>query len=235
MDVRPDREAAAVVLQHSDRTMTNNLIIFVKYPEPGNVKTRISNVIGNEKAAELYYSLARHIVNSFIDSDDFKVSVCFSPENKYNLFESWFNNSEINYFPQKGKSLGERISRAFEHSFSDGFKNTVIIGSDCIELNCETVTEAFYYLNNGSDCVIGPTFDGGYYLIGLKSQNVPYIFEDIPWSSDSVFDETIKKINYINLKSIILEKLNDVDEINDLNDNVIDLVRNYYPNFKVKL
>ena len=213
--------------------MTNNLIIFVKYPQPGRVKTRIGKIIGIEKAADLYFSLANHIVCHLVNSDSYRISIYFTPQEKEMLIKKWFNSNEIEYFPQEGESLGERISNAFEHSFSRGYKNTVVIGSDCIELNHENIGVAFNHLEYSSDCVIGPTFDGGYYLIGLRSKNSPYIFEDISWSSDSVFDETVKKINYLNLKNIILEKLNDIDEYDDLNDNVLKLVRNYYPNFEV--
>ena len=214
--------------------MANNLIIFVKYPEPGQVKTRIGKIIGIEKAADMYSSFVHHIVNNLIDSDSFQISVSYTPEDRDKFIKGWLNSNGINYFPQNGKSLGEKISNAFEHSFSNGFNNTIIIGSDCVELNQETIVMAFNYLNNNSDCVIGPTYDGGYYLIGLKSRNFPYIFENISWSSDLVFDETIKKINYLNLKCTVLEKLNDVDDIDDLNDNVIGLVRNYYPDFEIQ-
>jgi len=213
--------------------MINNLIIFIKYPEPGQVKTRIGNVIGTQKAAELYFSLANHIVRKLLQSDSYRISVSYTPENKINNIKSWFGNSDIYYFPQKGNSLGEKISEAFEHSFSKGFKNTIIIGSDCIELNPDIISRAFNYLSNDSDCVIGPANDGGYYLIGLKSRNSPIIFENIVWSSDSVFAETIKKINFLNLQCIILDELNDIDEIDDVDDNVVELVRNYYPNFEV--
>ncbi|MGI9533604.1 MAG: TIGR04282 family arsenosugar biosynthesis glycosyltransferase [Thermodesulfobacteriota bacterium] len=226
-----DREAAAVVKQPDN--MTNNLIIFVKYPEPGHVKTRIGKVIGIEKAADLYCSLANYIVSSLVQSKDYNISVFFTPKDRIKNIKSWFQCGDIDYFPQTGNSLGERISNAFEHSFSNGFNNTIIIGSDCIEINQEIVANAFKYLNDDSDCVVGPAHDGGYYLIGLKSKNYPFIFEDLMWSSDSVFDETMKKINYLNLNSIILEELNDIDNIDDLNNNVIKLVRNYYPNFEV--
>ncbi|MGI9533564.1 MAG: TIGR04282 family arsenosugar biosynthesis glycosyltransferase [Thermodesulfobacteriota bacterium] len=213
--------------------MTNNLIIFIKYPEPGQVKTRIGKTIGIEKAADIYSSLANHVVSKLRNTDSCKITVSFTPGNREDLIKSWFNSKYINYFPQCGVSLGERISNAFETSFLNGFKNTVIIGSDCIEIEEEIITRAFNYLNNESDCVIGPTYDGGYYLIGLKSRNYPYIFEKIDWSSDTVFDETFKKINFLNLKSIILEKLNDVDDIDDVNDDVLKLVKNYYPKFEV--
>ncbi|MGI9553735.1 MAG: TIGR04282 family arsenosugar biosynthesis glycosyltransferase [Thermodesulfobacteriota bacterium] len=213
--------------------MTNNLIIFIKYPEPGQVKTRIGRIIGIDKAADLYSSLANHVVSKLTDTNSYKISVFFTPEEKEEKIKNWFNNKGIYYFSQLGVSLGERISNAFDESFLNGFKNTIIIGSDCIEIDEKIITGAFNHLNNGSDCVIGPTYDGGYYLIGLKSRNYPHIFEDIEWSSDSVFDETVKKVNYLNLKSIILERLNDVDDIDDVNEDVLKLVKNYYPNFEV--
>ena len=168
-----------------------------------------------------------------IKTGDFHISVFYTPDDKEDKIRELLDTEDINYLPQKGKTLGDKISNAFEISFSDGFNNCVVIGSDCIELNSDSVNTAFNHLNNGSECVIGPTEDGGYYLIGLKSCNFPDVFEGIEWSTDKVFEETITKINLLNLKHIVLEKLNDVDDINDINSNVIEVVRNYYPNFEV--
>ncbi len=215
--------------------MKNNLVIFVKYPESGKVKTRIGKIIGNDKASDIYSALVYHLVNDLIYPADYKVSIFFTPTNKEKLIKIWLSgiSNKIDYFPQKGMCLGERISNSFDRSFSSGFENTIVIGSDCIELNHETIKIAFNYLNNYSDCIIGPAYDGGYYLVGLRAKNFPYIFEDISWSSESVFSKTMEKINYLNLKCIVLEKLNDVDNICDLDTNVIELVKKYKPEFNI--
>lgn len=207
--------------------MNNNLIIFVKYPNPGKVKTRIAKVIGNEKAANLYSSLVYYIINKIAISDNFKVSIAFTPHNKKKLIKNWINKDGVYYFPQSGKTLGEKISNSFDYSFSNGFQNTIVIGSDCIELDHKIIKTAFAHLDNNSDCVIGPTYDGGYYLIGLRYKNFSYIFEDISWSSNSVFDETIKKINSLNLRCAILKKFNDIDDVNDIDDNVMKLLEKH--------
>ncbi len=207
--------------------MDSNLIVFVKYPDPGKVKTRIARVIGDEKAADLYSSLVYHIINKIATSDNFKISIAFTPRNKENLIKKWISKDGIDHFPQSGKTLGERISNSFDRSFSNGFQNTIVIGSDCIELDHKIIRTAFAHLDKGSDCVIGPTYDGGYYLIGLRYKNFPYIFEDIPWSSDSVFDETIKKINSLNIRCAVLKKLNDVDDVSDIDNNVMKLLEKY--------
>lgn len=205
--------------------MRDNLIIFVKYPEPGKVKTRIAKAVGNEKAADLYFSLASHVVNKTTGSDDFKVSVAFTPQSRESLIKSWLNKDKFDYFPQNGRTLGERISSAFDRSFANGFQNAVVIGSDCAELDQKTIKAAFAHLSNGSDCVIGPTHDGGYYLIGLRHKNFPYIFEDISWSSDSVFDETVTKLTSLNLKWTVLRKLGDIDNAGDIDDNLMKLLK----------
>lgn len=205
--------------------MKDNLIIFVKYPEPGKVKTRIAKAVGNEKAADLYFSLASQVVNKATGSDGFKVSIAFTPQSRESLIKNWLNKDKLDYFPQNGRTLGERISSAFDRSFANGFKNAVVIGSDCIELDQKTIKTAFAHLGNSSDCVIGPTHDGGYYLIGLRYKNFPYIFEDISWSSDSVFDETVKKLTSLNLKFSVLKKLGDIDNVDDIDDNLMKLLK----------
>ncbi len=205
--------------------MKDNLIIFVKYPEPGKVKTRIAKAVGNEKAADLYFSLASHVVNEVTGSDGFKVSIAFTPQSRESLIKNWLNKDELDYFPQNGRTLGERISGAFERSFANGFKNAAVIGSDCAELDHRTIKTAFSHLSNGSDCVIGPAHDGGYYLIGLRDKNFPYIFEDISWSSASVFDETVKKLTSLDLKFSVLRKLSDIDNAGDIDDNLIKLLK----------
>ena len=210
----------------------NNLIIFVKYPEKVEVKTRIGNDIGSEKAKAIYSAITLFLLSVLSNSDYYSMTVAFTPKNIMKDVKDWLNIHHAEYKPQLGESLGEKISDAFDKSFNSGFLNTVIIGSDCIEINGELINKAFDYLED-HDCVLGPARDGGFYLIGLKNQNYPYIFNGIEWSTDKVLKSTIKKIDQNNLSYKLLDVLNDIDKVEDVDDRVLEIVRKYNPGFVI--
>ncbi len=108
--------------------------------------------------------------------------------------------------------LGERMSVAFQAALKENDK-VVIIGSDCIQINEDIIESAFQKLDE-SDIVTGPTFDGGYYLLGMKTL-YPQLFQNIQWSSSTVFAETIKIVNGLGLKYDQLPKLSDIDYYQD--------------------
>jgi len=211
--------------------LKNNLIIFLKYPDPGKVKTRLGKVVGYEKAANIYSILTKYLLTQLSDSNSYKITVCYTPEDKSVEISNWLN---FNYMePQIGNNLGEILSHAFETSFTNGFDNTIVIGTDCIEITYNDIEQAFSYLSENYNSVIGPTIDGGYYLIGLSGRNYPLIFEDISWGTETVFIKTIEKINMINLNNKVLNYYNDIDEISDINSNVIKIINSYEPNLRI--
>ena len=188
--------------------MKSAIIIFVRNPVLGKVKTRIAAEIGDENALALYKYLLQHTkditeglpVTRFVFYADEIIT-----NDLWNGYEKCL---------QSGIDLGERMSNAFECLFEKGFTKLVIIGSDCFELDEQMITAAFFKLDE-YEIVIGPATDGGYYLLGMQS---PFknLFENITWSSNSVFNETIKKINQHNLSVCLLPTLNDVDEAIDI-------------------
>jgi uncharacterized protein len=109
---------------------------------------------------------------------------------------------------QQGDNLGERIRKAFELAFQNNTK-VVIIGSDCASLNVEIIEEAFMALDH-SPFVVGPAMDGGYYLLGMDTFE-PSIFENIDWSTDKVFNQTINAIKKLNKSCYLLPELSDID------------------------
>jgi len=188
--------------------MKSALIIFVRNPLLGKVKTRIAATIGDENALVIYKHLLQHTKN-ITESLPVTKFVFYADEvttnDLWNGYEKWL---------QSGTDLGERMSNAFESLFKKGFTKIVIIGSDCLELDEKMILDAFLKLNE-YEIVIGPATDGGYYLLGMKS---PFknLFENITWSSNSVFNETIKQIEKRNLTLFLLPILNDVDEEKDI-------------------
>jgi len=211
--------------------LKNNLIIFLKYPEPRQVKTRLGKEIGYKKAADIYSIFVKHLLSQFTNSNNYKTSIQYSPEEKTKEISTWLNIKDIE--PQKGNNLGEKISHAFDTSFKKGYLNTIVIGTDCIELSDKNIEQSFSTLSGGFNSVIGPTNDGGYYLIGFSKKNYPFLFNDIDWSTNKVFKQTLKLINNTNMKNKILNYYNDIDEISDINSNVIKLIKSYNPKLRI--
>ena len=190
--------------------MNSAVIIFVKNPELGKVKTRLSATIGNEKALEIYKELLAHTLMSVkeIMADVF---IYFSDSIDENIFE--FENIFLKKV-QKGDNLGERMSNAFKEVFDLWYDDVIIIGTDCPGLDLNLLENAFLQLDN-VDVVIGPAEDGGYYLLGMK-KHYAKLFENINWSSSSVLQTTLDNCNKNKLTHTLLSILSDVDEEKDL-------------------
>ena len=125
---------------------------------------------------------------------------------------------EYRYLPQRGRDLGERMKNGFLDTFTRGFEKVVLIGSDIPDLPLSFVEEAFTSLSE-MDAVIGPSFDGGYYLIGFtKGAFLPRVFEGIAWGTEKVFKSTIQILTDEKRKLYVLPRWRDIDTIEDLKD-----------------
>ncbi len=188
---------------------SKGLIIFSKYPEYGKVKTRLAATIGNEKAIKFYTVCAQYL---FDNAKKLKKSVeiflFYSPVKDLQKVKEWVSE-DFTFIPQTGNDLGKRMQNAFTEIFNRGMKKVVIVGTDIPDVTYEVLTDAFGALDK-NDIVIGPSYDGGYYLLGMRKP-FPGLFENIEWSTGSVFDSTIKKIKKLNLSFFTLPKLHDVD------------------------
>jgi rSAM/selenodomain-associated transferase 1 len=186
------------------------LIIFQKNAVLGKVKTRLGASIGDVKALEVYNWLTfyTHEQVKGLKVDKFLFYSEFIPEHSSLDFPVY--QFEI----QSGNSLGNRMSKAFALLFEKGYKNVVIIGTDCPGLKTEDLYQAFLNLSQAG-LVIGPAKDGGYYLIGM-SQFIPEVFENIPWSTAAVLDKTLERANALKIKYEFLRTLADIDTLEDL-------------------
>ena len=191
----------------------NALIVFVKYPEKGKVKTRLAKSLGAELASSFYKELTENLVSGFYDTNDFKIYIFYSGTFNRNLVVEWLGKS-FEYREQSGGNLGERMTDAFRKVFLDGYEKVVIIGSDIPDINLTSVKNSFDDLVY-NDIVITPTNDGGYCLLGMKS-NHPELFENVEWSSSLVFGTTISKCAESNLSVHVNGKMYDIDTIEDL-------------------
>ncbi|MBU1043952.1 MAG: TIGR04282 family arsenosugar biosynthesis glycosyltransferase [Candidatus Omnitrophica bacterium] len=192
--------------------MKNALIIFAKYPEPGKVKTRLAKTIGNVNASKLYELFVPLIIKR-TKSDNYQTIVFFDPGEKHEQVKKWLNG-EVNLFAQSSGALGERLKTAFAQIFSLGSEKVVVIGSDSPLLDQAMIDQAFFALDK-SDCVIGPSSDGGYYLLGIKKP-APELFDLNVWSTNLVFVKTKQKAMKLNYKLSILDEHFDIDEKEDL-------------------
>ena len=184
------------------------LIIFVKNPIIGHVKTRLAAKIGDKLALKVYKELTKHtaLITKKIKGHK---NVYYSKEILKN--DIW-NETCFQKRIQSDGDLGERMKTAFNDGFNEGYSKVIIIGSDIYSLEKSDIEKAFYQLNF-HDAVIGPATDGGYYLLGLRS-NFSSIFDGKEWSSKNVLHETL-----IDLKSksfYLLDYKNDIDNYDDL-------------------
>ena len=196
------------------------LAIFCKIPERGFVKTRLAASVGDQKALEIYlellkitdqetkpFSSSRHLflVSALEDSIEKMRSTLQQ--------QDLFIDPKINFAVQQGENLGLRMFAAFKNLFKN-HRSVVLIGCDLPDLTSALISKAFDALQS-NDLVIGPSCDGGYYLIGLKKE-MPDLFKEISWSSEKVLKQTLERAERLSLKVQLLEKLRDIDTLDDL-------------------
>jgi hypothetical protein len=187
------------------------LILFLKYPERGAVKTRLANTLGDDLTYELYQcfladisAMTRHVKAQTIIVYSGSEGVSFS------------DFPDIQCIRQRGIDIGERMHHAFLDVFAQGFERCLLIGSDSPDLPVRQMNDAFDKLDS-ADLVLGPSTDGGYYLIGCKQHSLcPSIFHNIHWSTANVYLETVKRIDEARLKYAQLPQWADIDEFDDL-------------------
>lgn len=192
------------------QTTRRLLLIFVKNPVLGKVKTRLARTIGNKKALEVYLQLLKHTVQITSHADCNK-AVFYSDFIEEN--DSW-PDTMYQKQVQQGNDLGQRMLHAFIWAFGQQYGHVIIIGSDCPQLSTSVIQDAFEHLQT-SDAVIGPAADGGYYLLGMK-RLIPELFSNKIWSSTSVLADTTEDLQRLQVSYKQLLTLYDVDEEKDL-------------------
>lgn len=186
------------------------LIIFVKNPEIGKVKTRLAKTVGKGKALEVYNDLLQ-ITRENTGGLACHKQVWYSEFIDHN---DLFEESGFQKYLQDGDDLGLRMKKAVAKGFDEGFGKVVVIGSDCPDVTPEILCSSFKALTE-SDTVLGPSADGGYYLLGLN-KFIPQIFQGIDWSTPEVLSQTEKVLSSLNYSCSLLPVLNDVDTEEDL-------------------
>ena len=199
----------------------NCLGIFAKYWEPGKVKTRLASSIGDTKAARVYEAFVAATI-ARLSAIECQRVLAFSPVNE-NVQQA-FELAELGNWslvPQADGHLGERMTAYFDQQFQAGHERVVLLGTDSPNVPLVEVQESLEHLKS-CDVVLGPTHDGGYYLIGARKETPP-IFQDIPWSTSNVLQATIDRLEQEEISYETLDPWYDVDEIYDLHQLIDDL------------
>lgn len=192
------------------------VLLFAKWPEPGRVKTRLAADIGDEAALGFYRCFVEDIVRG-LTQHGIPIVCCYHPSDTGPAFREWLG-ADLNYVPQQGLDIGQRLHHAFHTVFQQGKTKMVALGSDSPDLPMAYVLQAFKALEE-KDVVIGPCADGGYYLVGFShSGYLPAAFTGIAWSSDRVFAQTKAVLLQHQRRIHILPAWFDVDTRADLED-----------------
>ncbi len=190
---------------------TNALVLMVKNPVKGKVKTRLAKDIGEDAALKIYTKLLEHTQKTVADIDADKFIFYSDVVERNDLF----SNAIYKKYVQCSGELGVRMDYAFSIPFKNEYKNVVMIGADCFALTSAHIQQAFEGLKT-HDFVIGPAVDGGYYLIAMKKWN-RWVLEGKQWSTPHLMEETKQDILSNNGKLLELETLRDIDTAEDLN------------------
>jgi uncharacterized protein len=193
---------------------TRCVILFVKLPEKGRVKSRLASQLDGDIVLRLYECMVLDAID-MLSSGRYSFRICFDPPEASDRIRQWLGNA-YSYVPQFGDDLGEKMERAFSRVFSEEVSEAVLIGSDVPGVTSTIVNEAFEALAT-HDSVIGPASDGGYYLIGFsKGALCPEIFHHMIWSTAVVFEETVKRLRQASRSVHVLPELTDMDRKEDL-------------------
>jgi rSAM/selenodomain-associated transferase 2/rSAM/selenodomain-associated transferase 1 len=204
-----------------DDNAPDHLLVFVKAPRPGGVKTRLAETIGDEEAARVYRVLGRRVVDG-VRGGPWRTVVAHAPDDAGPEITAWLGETGLELLGQGSGDLGERMSRAISRSFREGARRVCVVGTDTPDLNAASVARAFGILRR-EEVVLGPALDGGYYLIGLRRPR-PDLFVDMPWSTPRVLEGTVARLDAAGIHPARLRVLRDVDRVADLRAAAPDLL-----------
>jgi rSAM/selenodomain-associated transferase 1 len=191
------------------------LVVVAKAPVPGEVKTRLVPQFSYEEAAGLYRRFLQDRMMTMKALKGLDLAIAYTPADAGDMFVP-FSQNGIGLFPQKGGDLGERLNNIFLDKLAGGYNAVSIIDSDTPDLPPWIIQESFRRLLSGQfDVVLGPCHDGGYYLIGMRKPH-PDLFEDIPWSTETVLSDTLERAGKRGVKTDLLLQWNDLDTFEDL-------------------
>ena len=194
------------------------VIVFAKNPVPNQVKTRLTPTLSSEQAATLYTACLTDWCETLAELSGVDLIIAYTPAEAESDLQELIGDDAI-YIPQMGIGLGERLTSATQWAAEHGYTKILLVGSDSPTLPISYVSQALTLLDT-RDVAIGPSTDGGYYLIGFSAANValtvPFVFEDIAWSTADVFQQTVARIRSVKATVGLLPPWYDIDTAEDL-------------------
>ena len=184
------------------------LILFIRNPEKGKVKTRLAQSVGEEQALRIYKALLEHTRRQALAVEALRLLFYSGFINR----NDFWSEADFEKYQQVGEGLGERMSHSFEVALQQAH-SALIVGSDIAGLTSQIIEQAFQQLQT-HDFVIGPAKDGGYYLLGMKVP-CPTLFQGIEWSTPTVFTETAAIIEGMGKTYALAPELSDIDYAED--------------------
>lgn len=198
---------------------TDTILLFTRYPHPGKCKTRLIPEYSAKTAAEIHRQLV---------SQSHKTISNYLAQHKHTAYHIYYTGASAkemrqwlgkqSFSKQQGENLGDRMAGALSSTLQQK-ERCLLMGSDCPSITPELLQNAFTALQK-KDIVLGPAYDGGYYLVGMNKTVSPKLierlFSDIPWGSETVLATTIDRIKELQLAFQLLPKLHDIDTPDDL-------------------
>ncbi|GAB6067122.1 hypothetical protein JCM13664_04400 [Methylothermus subterraneus] len=190
------------------------ILVFLKAPLPGQVKTRLIGALTPAQAASLHARLAAGLIARLAQARLAPIKLYCHPDTSHLFFQALARRYGVGLRRQRGQDLGERMLSAFQAALALS-RFALAVGGDCPELGAAELNAALLALAEGYEAVLGPAEDGGYVLLGLRRPQ-PELFLTMPWGSATVLAETRRRILALGLKSLELPPLWDLDRPEDL-------------------
>lgn len=193
--------------------MKHAVICFTRVPKPGSTKTRLLPVLKPQQCADLHWAFLKDLADIYGELDA-HLFVAYTPDPDWESLKTVFPHA--GFYPQKGKDLGERMYRVIRKVLELGYESVVLTGTDLPMMTAAHLESGFTALEE-KDIVIGPTSDGGYYLIGMKKP-CREVFRIEGYGSASVFESTVAAAEDTGLSVGFALPCDDVDTPGDLWD-----------------
>lgn len=193
----------------------NALILMTRIPMAGKTKTRLMNIMSGNECAELHMAFLKDLFDTFKElENNIDIYLTYTPEKSLDIIEEIIPDF-IKTFPQRGEDLGSKMYNAINHVLSLGYEKVILIGSDIPHIKNEDILNGFEILEE-KDIVLGPSYDGGYFLVGMKKSNVGIFNISKRWGGKSVLESTIDMANNQGLTIGLASKYMDIDTKEDL-------------------
>lgn len=199
------------------KTNKTGLAVFLRYPQPGLVKTRLGQVVGMESAAALYEQMVALVleIGLALPKTDWNLYAFCDPDHEMEKYERWLGPYSVRLLDQRGNSPSHRIRDAISFMLDEN-QSAIVIGVDCVELTESSLEKARQDLRE-DDIVLGATREGGQYLIGMNNPH-PELFDRMSWGTNKITLEVLNRARELRLRVTELPVLSDLETMEDLKE-----------------